>query len=493
MWEKHNQLKKQAQAGVEICLIFKICREKGDFMKMKFTTIFVACFVLFCCVFATGCSSDNNDPKSKEYPYIPNEILSEVDEVLTPEMFGAFGDGITDDSLAVQKCLEQNRDQKSVCVLSKKYVVSSKFASESNVLQGIRAYPNTYIHLSGTLLANPNDGHGICLQFFEYNGDNSNFKNKNITLTGGGCIDGFGQDENTTRYCSMLRMGHGENIKIENITFKNAVRYHCMEISSCKNVVINKCNFLGFFAHNSCEKKTEKNHSVIGPHEFIQIEELDSGGSAGMTPYDQSIPENITISNCQFSSDGGEFYKAIGDHGKRKYSYKNINIVKNTFKSSTKNVGYDEKTNSSNNCIVGFYTSVDGLVISQNVFQNCNANAICASGNVEIKDNIFNGILFGGVSVLFNSHITIDGNTFVNVATQNAVTQQNYFSYIKFGNSESRINVNATICNNTFQNDSQINVKILELFEYSKSTYIYSNNVEIGNFDRQSIENYTSE
>lgn len=81
MWEKHNQLKKQAQAGVEICLIFKICREKGDFMKMKFTTIFVAFFVLFCCVFATGCSSDNNDPKSKAYPYIPNEILSEVDEV----------------------------------------------------------------------------------------------------------------------------------------------------------------------------------------------------------------------------------------------------------------------------------------------------------------------------------------------------------------------------------------------------------------------------
>ena len=81
-------------------------------MKMKFTTIFVACFVLFCCVFATGCSSDNNDPKSKAYPYIPNEILSEVDEVLTPEMFGAFGDGITDDTLAVQKCLEQNRDKK---------------------------------------------------------------------------------------------------------------------------------------------------------------------------------------------------------------------------------------------------------------------------------------------------------------------------------------------------------------------------------------------
>ena len=75
MWEKHNQLKKQAQAGVEICLIFKICREKGDFMEMKFTTIFVAFFVLFCCVFATGCSRDNNDPKSKAYPYIPNEIL----------------------------------------------------------------------------------------------------------------------------------------------------------------------------------------------------------------------------------------------------------------------------------------------------------------------------------------------------------------------------------------------------------------------------------
>ena len=433
--------------------------------------------------------SPSKDSKFAEYSYIPKEILSEVDEVVTPEMFGAIGDGIADDTDAVQSCLAKYGDSKSVCVLSKTYVCSSKyFKDQNNLLQGLRVYPNTYIYLSGTLISNPKDGHGICIQLFEYNGDNSNYKNKNITITGGGTIDGLGYDENTTRYNSMLRMGHGENIRIENITFKNATRYHGMEITSCKNVVIDNCKFEGFYAHNSCNKKDEKNHSVIGPHEFIQIEELDSGGSGGMTPYDSPIvPEDITVSNCTFSSGNGEFYKAIGDHGARKYSYKNIKILNNTFKNSTKNLGYNEKVNPSNNCIVGFYTKVDGLEISGNTFENCNANGICASGNVSITNNTFKNILLGGISVLFDSEVTISDNNFENVATFNAQNSDNYFSFIKIGNSESSITVNISIQNNTFKNDSEINIKILECFEFVKSTYSYSNNTETGNFDKTTI------
>lgn len=459
----------------------------------KVIKIFSLCFVLiFSCVAFCACSSkrDNKDPKSKEYPNIPNEILREVSEVVTPEIFGAVGDGVTDDTDAVQKCLAKYADNKSVCALTKTYACSSKyFQDQNNLLQGLRVYPNTYIYLSGALVAHSKDGHGISLQLFEYNGDNGLYKNKNITITGGGTIDAFGQDENTTRYNSMLRMGHGENIKIENITFKNATRYHGIEITSCKNVLINNCKFEAFYAHNSCDKSGEKNHSVIGPHEFIQIEELDSGGSGGMTPYDSPIvPEDITISNCIFSSGNGELYKAIGDHGKRNNIYKNIKILNNTFKNTTKNLGYDEKVNPSNNCVVGFYIKVDGLEISGNTFENCNANAICASGNVVIKNNTFKNILLGGISVLFDSEITILNNTFESIATYNISNNDNYFSYIKIGNSESAINVNAVISNNTFKNESEINIKILECYEFTNSSYTYTDNQEIGDFDKSCIE-----
>ena len=122
-----------------------------------------------------------------------------------------------------------------------------------------------------------------------YDGDNSGYKNRNITIEGGGTIDGRGADE-TERYNTLLRMGHGENVVIRGITFKNAVRYNAMEITACRNVTVDACKFEGIYAHNDCECKDKPNHSVVNAHEFIQIEELDEGGSGGMTK-----TEKITI------------------------------------------------------------------------------------------------------------------------------------------------------------------------------------------------------
>ena len=438
--------------------------------------------IVFCIVFILFlCLHSFDDKKSKDYPYIPNQILKSVNEVVTPEMFGAVGDGFTDDTDAVQKCLAKYNNEKSVCVFTKIYVCSNR----------IRVFPNTYIYLSGTLIANSIDGHGISVQLFEYDGDNSNYKNSNITITGGGIIDAKGYDE-TERYNSMLRMGHGENIKIENISFKNAVRYHAMEITSCKNVTINNCTFEGFYAHNNCEKIDVKNHKVIGPYEFIQIEELDSGGSGGMTPYDNTIPENITISNCTFSCGNGEFYKAIGDHGKRKFSYKDIKIINNTFKNTTRNPVYDEKVNPSYNCIVGFYTKIEGLKISGNIFENCNANTICASGDVEITNNTFKNILLNGISVLFDSKIKILNNVFEDVSTHNLQNNENYFSYIKIGNDKSSIKVDLLVSENTFINNLNLSIKILDCYEFQKSSYTYLKNQEYGLFNKTIIEQYAN-
>lgn len=84
-------------------------------------------------------------------------------------MYGAVGDGVTDDTEAVQKCLAKYADGKSVCALTKTYACSSKYFKDQNLLQGIRVYPNTYIYLSGSLVGFANDGHGISIQLFEYN------------------------------------------------------------------------------------------------------------------------------------------------------------------------------------------------------------------------------------------------------------------------------------------------------------------------------------
>ena len=84
--------------------------------------------------------------------------------------------------------------------------------------------------------------------------------------------------------------------------------------------------------------------------------------------------------------------------------------------------------------------------------------------------------------------MTISNNTFENIVTFNISNNDNYFSYIKIGNSESAIKVNATISNNTFKNQSETNIKILDCYEFAKSSYTYLDNQEIGNFDKSLIE-----
>ena len=446
-------------------------------MKKYLQYFLLISILIFSCTIFYACNWGHNP----YYPYIPDSVLESVEEVVTPEMFGAYGDGEHDDTDAVQQCLSKYEDSLSVCVLKNTYKCS-------NI---IRVFPNTYVFLSGKIVANLKDTHGVSLQLFEYNGDNSNYKNKNITITGGGTIDGKGYDESTQRYNSLLRMGHGENIKIENIKFKNAVRYHAMEITSCKNVTINNCRFEGIYAHNSCENKNLENHSVAGPHELIQIEELDSGGSGGMTPYDNTIPEDITISNCYFGRGDGEFYKAIGDHGERKFAYKNIKIINNTFENSIQNLAYDYTSNASNNCIVGFYTKVQGLYISNNKFENCYANAICASGNVEITNNIFKNISLSCISILFDSKIKISNNTFMNFALHNDTSKENYITCINIGQNENKIVVDAQIFNNNFKNNSELTDKIIWFYEFEKSNYSIYDNTYNCNIDTSLINKYS--
>lgn len=430
----------------------------------KFLVVVLVIFTVALCFTATSCETEKN-PLFKLYPDIPKSELRQVEKVFTPEDFGAVGDGIHDDTASVQLCLAEGGNEKSVCALTGTYLCSGR----------IRVYPNTYLHLSGSIVASEKDSHGVSLNLFEYDGDNSNYKNCNITIDGGGMIDGKGADE-TERYNTLLRMGHGDNIAVRNITFKNAVRYHAIEISACRNVIIDGCKFEGIFAHNSCEYKDKVNHSAVNAHEFIQIEELDQGGSGGITPYDDTIPENITISHCEFGKGAGEFYKAIGDHGQRKHSYKNIYIKNNVFYDSDLNAVFDLKNTESVNSIVGFYTSVDGLYITGNCFLNAKANAICCSGRVFIENNDFENIYLSAICIPFDSTTTITGNAFNSYARRNDETKENFYSCMRLGNGKTHATIDAVIKNNAFTNVSTVTNKYFQYLDNTDFRYDMQDN-----------------
>ena len=124
--------------------------------------------------------------------------------------------------------------------------------------------------------------------------------NGNIKITGNGTIDARA-DKFTDHISTTLRMMHGHDITIENITLKNFGGYHGIELIACENTIIDNVTFDGFII-----SPTSSEHSNI--ESTIQIEAAYAeGGQSGATPYDKTPNKNITIKNCVFKGSEGKY------------------------------------------------------------------------------------------------------------------------------------------------------------------------------------------
>lgn len=194
--------------------------------------------------------------------------LKAINGYATPEMYGAAGDGTTDDTEAVQNALNQG----GLIIFGNKKLYS---------VGCIRVKAFTEIDLNGAVI--------ICTElpsifnfedtdaFTGYNG-NGNIIIKNGEIRGG-----------------TVSFIHGENILFENVVFKNTLGNHSLEICACKNLTVNNCVFSGM-SHTG------------GTREYINFDQCDStafpwlpSGNAG---YDGTVNKNIKILNNFF--DKGE-------------------------------------------------------------------------------------------------------------------------------------------------------------------------------------------
>lgn len=229
------------------------------------------------------------------------DISGNVMEInfVTPEMYGAKADGITDDSAAIQSAV----NQKGLILFAagKTYKVTST----------IRVPKDTVIDLNGATILSTNKH--IFYNFLEgdsYGGYNGN---GNISIINGTIIGGC------------ISFIHGYQIALRNLNFRNTLNDHCIEICACDGYEIQNCSFIGM------------NYISGATLEYINIDTNATYTAFPHNPtsrydaafYDSSVNQNISIRDCVFALGSGTYaygFNAIGVHSRGTAGTYNKNV-----------------------------------------------------------------------------------------------------------------------------------------------------------------------
>ena len=195
------------------------------------------------------------------------------DLIVTPEMFGAKGDGSTNDTTAFQNAVKHGG--KVVCECGKTYKLDGGY---------LYTPANTTIDLNGATLVS-----GVANLFINLNNSsqvptgysgNGNIVIKNGTIVGGEIL-----------------LAHGENIELNSIDFQNSRGGHFVQIMSCKRVRILNCKFKGLSSTSTSEHinldMCYQGHFGLWPE--------------GSAAYDDTNNDDIEIAGCVFEMGTGEF------------------------------------------------------------------------------------------------------------------------------------------------------------------------------------------
>lgn len=216
---------------------------------------------------------------------------------VTPEMYGANGDGATNDAEAIQNAIDNANGRTVYFPKGITYAISCEHA--------IKIPSYTKIILDGTIKAIAASRTGF--EFFDFDISNTPGYTgiHDVVICGTGVFDANGQNLSDA-FMTPFRVHHCSDIIISGITIKNVSKYHAIEIGGSQNVLIDSVKFLGVY----------ENNVGAGTLESVQIEKITESGAGGALPYDGTMCRNITIRNCYFgeSPEGGKMYEAVGSH-----------------------------------------------------------------------------------------------------------------------------------------------------------------------------------
>lgn len=311
--------------------------------------------------------------------------------------FGAYGDGIHDDTKAIQNALDYMKSTNGTIYFPDGvYLVSACLIFYSNqnivfddnaVLKRMETSEPTRYLLASYTSSDSSSG--------EYNGVHD-------VKISGGIFDG---NADVSSRLTMINLCHAKNITIAGMSFINGSFWHYIEIASSKDILITDCMLDG---------NSYTSHPALPLDELIQVDVAKNGNygpiyniNGDLIDYvkDEVPCVNIEIKNCMFNCYGAP---GIGEHNG--YAHSGILIHNNEFYGLS---GRDDVSNG----YVKFMKNADNIEIYDNIFNSSADDSLVNDGVVFLNDatntnKVYNNIFNGYFSMYYPDYAVTENNIF---------------------------------------------------------------------------------
>jgi polygalacturonase len=262
--------------------------------------------------------TSGTQPTAATTSYVPagtgavtTDVQSKLRETVSVKDFGAVGDGVTDDTVAIQAAIDSSN---TVLIPNDGVYICKNLNLNSNL----------NIILNGTLKIPDNSGSdgGNATMFnasgtaptFDVNGDPSGFAFENITITGTGTIDGnsdnladrFDAGGSVQFYGHLVTMSSVHNLVVKNISIIDASGF-ALAINNCKDVVVGGCKILTgphragnsnyFNGRNQDGLHTVNCHNVIVEGNLIESGDDAINIESTSVGYTNATSRNVVVAN----------------------------------------------------------------------------------------------------------------------------------------------------------------------------------------------------